>query len=326
MKRLISGLMVFALCLLMLPSGSPVSAAAYGKLTYEIINGEAIITDCEYDALGTMVVPDNIDGYPVTAIGDAAFYNCDFLTEITLPASLRSVGQKAFYDCGRLEKIYFYGDAPTFEMTYSMCYDHEETPWDDLEFDFSAQHETGPFDNVSAAVYYYEGTAGWETVTSAGMTGGGCGGAAPRGKLTLHQIVPASMGGTLAAFGQGSVVLELTSDHSYPITLSLTDNAYQITNLIPGAYTLTLSQEGAVTRVYDLTLREGETALNLKIHQSGDLNGDGRYDIGDVARIYAHAKASKRLSGYELQCADFTGDGKITVGDTAKAYAILQGK
>lgn len=101
---------------------------------------------------------------------------------------------------------------------------------------------------------------------------------------------------------------------------------YQISNLIPGAYTLTISQEGAVTRVYDLTLREGETALNLKIHQPGDLNGDGRYDIGDVARIYAHAKVSKQLSGYELLCADFTGDGKITVGDTAKAYAILQGK
>ena len=79
-------------------------------------------------------------------------------------------------------------------------------------------------------------------------------------------------------------------------------------------------------RGVDLTINDGNNPVDVKIHRPGDLNGDGRYDIGDVARIYAHARASRLLTGYELLCAEFTGDEKITVGDTAKAYALLLGR
>lgn len=326
MKRLISALMACALCVMVLPAGKTVQAATDGQLTYEIVDHEVTILDCDHEAFGTLVVPETIEGYPVTMIGDAAFSNCDFLTAITLPASLRVIGEKAFYDCNSLENIYFYGDAPAFKMSVSMCYDHEENPWDDLEFDFSAEHETGPFDNVDAVAHYFGSTSGWDAVTSANLTGGGCGRTEPQGKITLQQIAPASLSGTLIAFGEGAVSLDLTSQNSYPMICSESGSAYEFQNLLPGEYTLTLRQTGSVTRTYTLLLRAGETVLNLKIHQPGDLNGDGRYDIGDVARIYAHAKASKLLTGYELICADFTGDGKITVGDTAKAYSILQGK
>lgn len=326
MKRLISALMACALCVMVLSAGRTVQAATDGQLTYEIVDHEVTILDCDHEAFGTLVVPETIEGYPVTVIGDAAFSECDFLTAITLPVSLRAIGEKAFYDCNSLKNIYFYGDAPTFEMSCSMCYDHEENPWDDLDFDFSAEHETGPFDNVYATVHYFGGATGWEAITSVDMTGGGCGRTDPRGKLTLQQIAPVSLSGTLTAFGEGAVSMELTAQNSYPITLAMLGGAYQLQNLLPGEYTLTLRQTGSVTRTYTLLFQEGETALNLKLHRPGDLNGDNRYDIGDVARIYAHAKASKLLTGYELICADFTGDGKITVGDTAKAYALLLGK
>lgn len=326
MKRLISGLMALVLCLAVLPVAGSVQAASSDQLTYQVENGEVTIIRCEYDAYGDLIIPDEIDGDPVTAIGKGAFYECDFLTSVTLPAGIRSIGVKAFHGCDQLKSIYFYGDAPVFEVENGMCYDHEENPWDDLDFDFSAEHESGPFEKVFATVYYFGSAFGWDAVTSVDMTGRGCYSTSAEGRLTLQTIVPATLCGTLTAFGEGAVSMELTSPNSYPIALSLADSTYQIQNLIPGSYTLTLSQDGAVTRVYNLTLREGETALDLKIHQPGDLNGDGRYDIGDVARIYAHAKVSKQLSGYELLCADFTGDGKITVGDTAKAYAILQGK
>lgn len=325
MKRLLSALMVIVLCLAVLPLGSPVKAAADGQLTYEITAGEVTITRCAYDVSGSVVVPVTIEGYPVTAIADAAFYECDLLTSITFPAGLRSIGVRAFYGCDRLEDIYFYGDAPVFDMSYGMCYDHEDDPWADLDFDFSAEHECGPFENVFATVYYSGGASGWDAVTSADMTGKGCNLTKPQGNIALKQLTPTTLSGSVTAFGDGAVSVELTSKISYPISLSATDSTYQLQDLFPGEYTLIVSQTGSVTRTYSLTINEGENVLDLKLHQPGDINGDGRYDIGDVARIYSHAKSSRILTGYELLCADFTGDGKVTVGDAAKAYSGLRG-
>ena len=171
---------------------------------------------------------------------------------------------------------------------------------------------------------YLEGASGWDTVTSEKMTGRGCGYASAQGKVTIKQIATTTLGGTVTTFGEGAVSLELTSTISHPVSLSVTDSAYELQNLIPGEYTLTAFQKGAVTRAYTLTVNEGENLLDLKLHQPGDINGDGRYDIGDVARIYSHAKATRIFTDYPLLCADFTGDGKVTVGDAAKAYSGLK--
>lgn len=44
------------------------------------------------------VVPDKIDGYPVTLISAMAFEGCDYVTKISLPDTLTYVGEEAFCD------------------------------------------------------------------------------------------------------------------------------------------------------------------------------------------------------------------------------------
>ena len=39
----------------------------YGVLTYEIVNDEIVITDCDVNASGKIVIPEKIGGLPVTA-------------------------------------------------------------------------------------------------------------------------------------------------------------------------------------------------------------------------------------------------------------------
>lgn len=50
-------------------------------------------------------LPDVIDGYIVTKIGDKAFYECYYLESIVLPDTITSIGDYAFYNCKRLETI-----------------------------------------------------------------------------------------------------------------------------------------------------------------------------------------------------------------------------
>ena len=67
-------------------------------LTYEINDGEVTITDCDSSISGDVIIPDTIEGYPVTTIGEFAFSGCG-LSCVTIPDSITSIGESAFYEC-----------------------------------------------------------------------------------------------------------------------------------------------------------------------------------------------------------------------------------
>lgn len=78
-------------------------AGTLGVLTYEIIGGtEVKITDCATTASGALVVPDTIEGLPVTSVGNSAFYFCGQLTSVTLPESVTTFGTNVYGYCGNL--------------------------------------------------------------------------------------------------------------------------------------------------------------------------------------------------------------------------------
>ena len=54
---------------------------------------------------GDVVVPEFIDGYPVTIIGAYAFRECFKLTSITLPNSITTIGDSAFERCVFLTSV-----------------------------------------------------------------------------------------------------------------------------------------------------------------------------------------------------------------------------
>jgi len=62
--------------------------------------------------VGDYVVPGG-----VTNIGNFAFSDSSFLTSVTLPNSVFSIGISAFEDCTSLSGLYFYGNAPVADAT-----------------------------------------------------------------------------------------------------------------------------------------------------------------------------------------------------------------
>ena len=63
----------------------------YGGLTYSVNKGEVTITGADLLNPFTIQIPETIDGYPVTAIGDYAFQDYETLTSVTLPSGLKRI-------------------------------------------------------------------------------------------------------------------------------------------------------------------------------------------------------------------------------------------
>ena len=109
-KRILSLLLV----LLMVVSLVPTAALAYKSDTdveYAVTGGNiyfdkstGTITDCDY-RVTEAVIPNEIEGVPVTSIGSEAFSQCSNLTNVEIPDSVTSVGNEAFSGCTGLTSI-----------------------------------------------------------------------------------------------------------------------------------------------------------------------------------------------------------------------------
>ena len=99
----------FFLTLCLLISGTILYAATETvndiEWTYQVVNGEVSITDCPKSTIGAITIPSTLGGYPVTSIGDNAFYGCSGLTAVTIPASVTSIGDYTFFKCENLTSV-----------------------------------------------------------------------------------------------------------------------------------------------------------------------------------------------------------------------------
>ena len=77
--------------------------------TYEIKNGAATITAVDPAISGEVAIPAAVGEYPVVAIGENAFMNCNALTGITIPASITAIGDNAFLGCEKLTSVTYAG-------------------------------------------------------------------------------------------------------------------------------------------------------------------------------------------------------------------------
>ena len=107
-KKLLSILLAAALLLLCVPAGAipTVEAATYtsGDYTYSVSGTDATIT--KYSGSATdLTVPDTLGGYPVTAIGNSAFYNNKTLQTVIIPDSVLRIEGRVFEGCTALRNV-----------------------------------------------------------------------------------------------------------------------------------------------------------------------------------------------------------------------------
>ena len=140
---------------------SSVDGVLFDKSTNTLI-------ECPEGIAGSYTVPDS-----VTNIGDSAFDDCYYLTNVTLPNSVTSIGQEAFgycsaltnvtigngvtsiwiqafYGCDSLTGVYFQGNAPSTDSTVNFNPTVFENDDNGTGYD-------------PTTVYYLPGTSGWSS-------------------------------------------------------------------------------------------------------------------------------------------------------------------
>ncbi|MEO5365854.1 MAG: leucine-rich repeat domain-containing protein [Magnetococcus sp. WYHC-3] len=85
---------------------------------WEFTTSDNAITIVRYNGPGgEVVVPGTLNGLPVTTIGAKAFFQSTNLTRVTIPASVKEIGEYAFGMCSNLKGVYFMSSAPVFKSS-----------------------------------------------------------------------------------------------------------------------------------------------------------------------------------------------------------------
>ncbi len=84
------------------------SSFSEGGITYTITSETTVTVSGRNDDLPTeVIIPAEIDGYTVTAIGENAFSGNNDVVSISIPASVQTIGKEAFDECKSLESVVF---------------------------------------------------------------------------------------------------------------------------------------------------------------------------------------------------------------------------
>lgn len=87
-------------------SFSGCSSKTESKLEYKIVNNEVIITKYTDSTQKTeIIVPDEIEGFPVTEIADFSLFNCESLKKIYIGKNVSKIGEWSMTNNQRLEQF-----------------------------------------------------------------------------------------------------------------------------------------------------------------------------------------------------------------------------
>ena len=134
--------------------------------------------------------------------------------------------------------------------------------------------------------------------------------------------------GMVTSFGSAdeAVTIQLypKGSNTAAYTVSTKNGSFTMAGLTAGEYRISFSKQNHVTREYEVTLTGAETVLNAKIHLIGDIDGNGKVNVGDVSKLNSHLKGTNKMTDeYMLLCANVNG-GSLNMGDTAALYGHIK--
>ena len=112
---------ILSVCTLIMAVPFSASAASDADFEYTVTDGNATVT-AYVGADTNVVIPDQLGGATVTAIGESAFAGNEDLVSVTFPKTLKTIGYDAFGSCTALTAVSFPESLETIEgMAFYDC-------------------------------------------------------------------------------------------------------------------------------------------------------------------------------------------------------------
>ena len=310
------------------------------QLEYRAFDDDTVeITNCDNEAAGDLEIPAEIDGKPVTSIGDSAFSVCSGLTKITIPNGVTSIGDYAFSDCSGLAEVTIPDSVTSIrDGAFSNCSGLTEitipdsvtsiggstflkTPW------LTAKQAENPLVIVNHILIDGKTCTGAVSIPN-GVTSIGddafynCSGLT---EITIPDNVT-SIGDyafydctNLTIYGYtGSYAETYAKENDIPF-VSLGNITTTETTTTTIETTVTTTTETMVTTKTTTTTTKQDSETPTVIY--GDITLDGRVDITDAVLLNKFCSGAVILNDAAKLNSDCDGDGDITGND---AVALLQ--
>lgn len=198
--------------------------------TYTTNNGAITITGY-VGAGGNVIIPDTLNGYPVTSIGanaflnvsgmtnvvfgsgvtsigDHAFDSCSHLTSVTIPATVTNLGTYAFENCLNLSQALFQGNAPNVDGG-------------------AGSTDSTVFAGENGTAYYLTGMTGWGSTYGGWPTASS--GYNPAVDFTFYTNVNTiTINGYI---GTNSIISIPAAINGYPVT-AIDDFAFEMLSIV----------------------------------------------------------------------------------------------
>ena len=135
-----------------------------------------------------------------------------------------------------------------------------------------------------------------------------------------------TVSGTVTSAQEGEAYVELYNENGV-LACTAENGNYAFTDVPAGAYTLAVSKVNHVVRLLAVTVADEDLQLDVKIQLMGDVTGDGKVNMADVAKAFAHVRNKTLITDeYIIACADVVVNGKINMADIARIFAHVKGK
>ena len=85
--------------------GDPDDKTEHKGFTYKVSDNGVIVTSNDEKTTGDIVIPSEIDGLPVIAIGSEEFFGFSNVTSVTIPETVTDIDISTFSTCSELEKF-----------------------------------------------------------------------------------------------------------------------------------------------------------------------------------------------------------------------------
>ncbi len=301
---------------------------------YTVSDGKVTITKYNGND-ASVVIPAEFEGCPVTVIGDYAFENCRFISEIVIPENVTLIGSGAFEDCRSLESVTLTNKITTIEaFAFYNCASLATVNYGGSEAEWSSVAIGVQNGNLTDAEFIFSDTGTWPETDSS--------------KLEVLTVAKLGANGRFTVvFDDGDInesVFSYTAwkTGKYYITTSgqSSDEVYVVNSSgeVVSSYTCTsnrkisINVDGVKGETYYIIIRSTNTnvtkndtliTVNYGSGVQGDVNGDGRITSRDLISFKKYVANATDDTTVSLAGIDYNGDGRINSVDLMRIKRLL---